>query len=252
MISVVMAVKDNLEWTEQSIVSILKTPLESLELILIDNGSQEETQHYLEGVEAILIRNEKNQGCAAAWNQGVRAARGEFVCIVNNDIDVPCDWLLRLKHFYQSHAYALVSPAIKEGSMDYDLEQENKRYRKVFEGTVFEDEFRGVALFARKTLFDEVGLFDENFRWGKYEDEDFFLRMQSCGLKTAVTTDVCIHHYGSKTVDAVKEQLNYNFEKANRRVFWRKWWRRYPWRKWHKWRIKVRRKRVLHRTGCIY
>ena len=48
-----------------------------------------------------VIRNEENKGCAIAWNQGIRRSTGEYVCIVNNDIEVPFDWLYRWRpgHF---------------------------------------------------------------------------------------------------------------------------------------------------------
>lgn len=252
MISLVMAVKDNLEWTRKGIESLLRCEGESFELIVVDNGSAQETQDYLREIPAVVIRNEDNLGCAQAWNQGVRRAQGYYVCIVNNDIEVPVDWLVRLKAFYCNHSYALISPSMREGDLNYELDAFNQQFRRVFQGHIFEDEFRGTALFCEKSLFESVGMFDERFLMGKYEDEDFFMRLKRSGLKTAVTTDVCIHHYGSKTIAALHKSSSFNFEKINRRRFWQKWWPYYPWRKWHKLKIQRRRRRVFLKTGLVY
>ncbi|OED37476.1 hypothetical protein AB834_01745 [PVC group bacterium (ex Bugula neritina AB1)] len=252
MISVIMAVKDNLIATRKGIDSILAADIEPIELIIINNGSLKETQKYLESINVTLINNKENKGCAYAWNQGIKASKGKYVCIVNNDIEVPHDWLKCLKTYLTKGPYALVSPAMREGELDYSLEEMNQTYREVFGGKVFEGEIRGTALFAEKDLFNKTGLFDESFRWGKYEDEDFFIRLKLHGLKTAVITDCCIHHYGSKTVNQMKKELPFDFEKINRKVFFKKWWWLYPWRKFNKYRIKMRHRITFKKTGLPY
>ena len=95
-VSIVMAVKDNLEWTRKGIESIRANTSHPYELITVDNGSQPETTEYLAAASDQFIRNDENLGCSGAWNQGIRAARMPLVCIVNNDIEVPTGWLERL------------------------------------------------------------------------------------------------------------------------------------------------------------
>ena len=254
MISLVMAVMDNLEWTRKGVESILNHTESSFELILIDNGSEEETQVYLQSLGDLVtvLRNDVNQGCAKAWNQGIAASKGDYICIVNNDIEVPHSWLRHLQEFYENHDFALISPAMREGVLDYNLEEYQQFFSKVFHERYFMDEFRGIALFATRSLYKRLNGFDENFELGKFEDEDFFMRLKKKGLKTAVFTGVVIHHYGSKTINQVKQRCSFDFEEKNREVFWVKWRHRYLWRKWRKVRLKCRHKLVLWRYGLQY
>ena len=64
-----------------------------------------------------------NLGCAKAWNQGVRASRGEVVGILNNDIVVTMGWLSALLSFMDRTGCGIVSPAMREGPLDYELDR---------------------------------------------------------------------------------------------------------------------------------
>jgi GT2 family glycosyltransferase len=222
MISLVMAVRDALPWTRRAIDSIARHTGDPFELIVVDNGSGAETSDYLRGTAARVIRNEQNRGCAAAWNQGIAAARGEHVCLVNSDVEVPAGWLARLSTFHETHPFAWVSPAIREGPLDYDLEVLNRTVRTRHGHRYFADEFRGMVLFSRRDLYKRVGGFDEAFAHAKYEDEDMFWRLRRTGLRTAVTLGVVVHHHGSRTVREERPRAP-GFEAVNKRYFDRKW-----------------------------
>jgi GT2 family glycosyltransferase len=115
-----------------------------------------------------------------------------------------------------------VSPAIREGSLDYDLEALNRLVRARFGQRYFPDEFRGMVLFSRRDLYERVGGFDEAFARAKYEDEDMFWRLRQAGLRAAVTLAVVVHHYGSRTVREERRHAP-GFEAVNKRYFDRKW-----------------------------
>ena len=72
------------------------------ELIVVDNGSTDHTDIYLAGVSdglAVLvtvISNTTNRGFPAAINQGLNAARGEYLVLLNNDVVVTDSWLDQL------------------------------------------------------------------------------------------------------------------------------------------------------------
>jgi GT2 family glycosyltransferase len=222
MISLVMAVRDGLAWTRRAIESVARHTGGPFELVVVDNGSGSRTGDYLRATGARVLRNEENRGCAAAWNQGIAAARGEHVCLLNNDVEVPSGWLGRLAAFQEAHPFAWVSPAIREGPLDYDLEALNREVRRRFGDRYFPDEFRGMVLFSRRDLYDRVGGFDERFARAKYEDEDMFWRLRRAGLRAGVTLSVVVHHHGSRTVREERQRAP-GFEAANKRYFDRKW-----------------------------
>lgn len=252
MISLIMAVKDNLEWTMKGIKSIEQNTLSSYELILIDNGSLKETSDYLDHLPHRVIRNKENVGCAKAWNQGLEAASGEYCCIVNNDIEVPRGWLRKLQEYYEAHDYWLISPSMREGALDYDLDAYNDTFRKMMGERVFEHEFRGTALFASRSVWERLEGFDPHFQGGKYEDEDLFMRICQAGGQTAVITTVLIHHYGSKTINLLKQSKENTYESKNRDYFIKKWKKRYLWRKLHRWKIQRRRRWIERHYGVQY
>jgi tetratricopeptide (TPR) repeat protein len=84
------------------------------------------------------------------------------------------------------------------------------------------DRLVGVCLAARRQLFDEVGLFDERFGMGNYEDDDLCVRVRQRGYKLVWAKDVFIHHIGSQTFATV--QVDYQALLArNREILRQKW-----------------------------
>lgn len=251
-VSIVMAVKDNLEWTRKGIESIRANTDHRFKLITVDNGSQPETTEYLAEASDVFIRNDENLGCSAAWNQGIRASSMPLVCIVNNDIEVPSGWLGRLVDFLRDNDFLMVSPSIREGPFDYDLDAYNAEFSERLGHRMFPSEMRGIAMLSRRDLFDEIGLYDESYKVGGYEDEDMFMTIRSVGGDVATTSSVLLHHYGSKTLNAEKQSNAFDFSAANRAHFMQKWRRRYFWRKFHRTRIKWRRASIRRRFDATY
>ena len=251
-VSIVMAVRDNLEWTRKGIESIRANTAHPYELILIDNASRPDTTAYLDDAADVLVRNEENLGCAAAWNQGIKAATRTHVCIVNNDIEVPNGWLQRLVNLLETTEYVMVSPAVREGPLDYDLDSYGQTVCEKLGGRNFPSELCGIAMLSLRNLYEAIGGYDEAYKIGKYEDEDMFMRIRKAGWNVAITSTVLIHHYGSKTVNAEKSTATFDFEKANRKTFLRKWKYYYLTRKLRKIRIRMRRKRIKSRFGLTY
>jgi len=251
-VSIVMAVKDNLEWTRKGIESIRANTSHPYELITVDNGSQPETTEYLAAASDQFIRNDENLGCSGAWNQGIRAARMPLVCIVNNDIEVPTGWLERLVAFLLEQDFLMVSPSIREGPFDYDLDAYNEDFAARLDHRAFPSELRGIAMLARRDLFDEIGLYDEGYKVGGYEDEDMFMTIRSVGGDVATTSTVLLHHYGSKTLSVEQRSNSFDFSAANRAHFMRKWRHRYFWRKFHRSRMKWRRAGIRRRFDVTY
>ena len=69
------------------------------ETIVVDNGSGDGSPELAESqFGARVIRNTSNRGFCAASNQGIAAARGEFVALLNNDAEAEPGWLAALHH----------------------------------------------------------------------------------------------------------------------------------------------------------
>src|SRR5581483_2861427 len=68
------------------------------ETIVVDNGSRDGSAEMAESEFGVnVIRNAENRGFCAANNQGIAAARGEFVALLNNDAEAEAGWLAALQ-----------------------------------------------------------------------------------------------------------------------------------------------------------
>ena len=209
-------------WLKDSIESIWAQTMQDLELIVVDNGSTDESlaiaQSYQGRPGYTLIQNDTNTGFSHAVNQGIRAAKGEYVVLFNNDAFAEPDWLenliaaaeqdgrifavssLMIRHFERELAddagdyVTLLGFACKRGDG-----MKASRYQKP--GRVF-SACGGAALY-RKSILDEIGLFDETF-FAYYEDVDISWRANSLGYKNVYCPTARCYHICGATTGAVR------------------------------------------------
>ncbi len=209
-------------WLKDSIESIYAQTMQDFELIVIDNASTDESkaiaQSYVGRSNYTLIENETNTGFSYAVNQGIRIAKGEYVALFNNDAFAEPDWLeqliataeqdkrifavssLMIRHFERELAddagdyVTLLGFACKRGDG-----MKASRYTKpcrVFSAC------GGAALY-RKSILDEIGLFDETF-FAYYEDVDISWRANSLGYRNVYCPTAKCYHICGATTGAVR------------------------------------------------
>src|SRR3989454_9625375 len=133
-----------------------------------------------------VIRNANNPGCAKAWNQGVQASKGGVIGILNNDIVVTSGWLPALLRFMEESGHGIVSPAMREGPLDYELDKYAAEFTTACR-TATRAGFLAPCMLVRRMVFDRIGLFDEGFIYGGCEDVDLLWRAQQAEITAAVT-----------------------------------------------------------------
>ncbi len=235
-VNLVIAVYNQLHFTQQCVESIARCTSIPHEVIIVDNGSTDGTREFLRTVKATVITNETNLGCAKAWNQGIRASNGEVIGILNNDIVVTTGWLGKLIAFMEKSGHSIVSPAAREGALDYDLEIYAKEFTRRCARTKRNAEVYASCMMIRQEVFDRVGLFDENFSYGGGEDIDFLWRAKLAGFSFGMTGSALIHHFGMVTQDSVKRTETRAYTERNMAYFEKKWKRsirgNWPQRRW--------------------
>ncbi len=243
-VSIIIPVFNQLHFTKGCLDSLRACGAGS-EVIVIDNGSLDGTSEFLASHPGItVISNAENLGCAAAWNQGVMASHCQWVAILNNDILLSPGWLEGLLAFAEEKHLDIVSPAFREGECNYDITTYARDFVKRMAAVSRMGVAQGICFMVRRTVFDTVGLFDENFRIGQFEDTDFYRRAAAAGFHLGTTGASFIHHFGSVTQNAVKRSGDTNpYAAENRAYFQRKWklgwWRRFWLRRRLKWRDAV-------------
>lgn len=221
-VSLVIPVYNQLDYTRQCFDSIARYTDRPYELIIVDNASTDGTQEFLRDVKATVITNQQNLGCAKAWNQGIRASGGDVVGILNNDIVVTKGWLDGLLTFMEEEDHGIVSPAAREGPLNYDLDAYAIEFTRSCRD-VTRAELYGACLVIKREVFDRVGLFDEAFAYGGCEDIDFYWRAQAAVFSCGMTGSVLIHHFGMVTQDAIKRSETKVYPAENLAHFKKKW-----------------------------
>lgn len=216
--SIIIPCFNQLTYTKKCLKSIARYTTAPYELLLVDNGSTDTTRAYLlkyaEGLENVhLILNDENLGFAAANNQGLQKAMGDYILLLNNDVVVTEGWLGRLiSKFETSLDIGMVGPMSNSASGDQMVG--NVPYKKNLNAmhsfaqkfaednhgkTTETSRLVGFCLLVRKEVLDVIGGFDENYVSGNFEDDDLCLKSTIAGYKNMIAGDVFIHHYGSMT-----------------------------------------------------
>ncbi len=226
---------------EPCLAAVLRnTPWPSLEIVVVDNAMSREDGEWLAGVsrdvpEITVIHNERNVGFARAVNQGLRRARGDIVVLLNDDTAVGPEWLSRLvAHLESDRSLGLVGASTNEigngakvpaaytdlPGMEALARDRAARYAGM------RDPVDTVALFcaaARRETLEAVGLLDERYEVGMFEDDDLCLALRKKGLGIAIARDAFVHHVGQASFSRLSDDGYLELWEANRRRFEEKW-----------------------------
>lgn len=214
LVSVVIPNFNGESYIENCINSVKKQNYENIEIIVVDDASQDRSVEIIKTFENVsLYINEKNSGFDVSINRGIRAASGEYLLLLNNDVVLTPDFITRLVasiekkerifsvsskmvRYYERDKiddagdfYHILGWAFKRG--DGASVQRYNRPGRVFSACA------GAGLY-RKSVFDEIGLFDENF-FAYMEDVDIGFRAMTSGYENWYEPAAVCYHIGSAT-----------------------------------------------------
>ena len=186
------------------------------EVIVVDNGSADGSAEMAEAeFGARVIRNRENRGFCAANNQGIAAAQGEFVALLNNDAEASGGWLAAL-HRACSGAPDIGMAASKVLEWE-DPSRIDKAGHLIFpdgqnrgRGTGERDHGQydreeevlwpdGCAAMYRKAMLDRIGGFDEDF-FAYGDDAELGLRARIAGWRCIYTPRAVVRHHRGSTL----------------------------------------------------
>jgi GT2 family glycosyltransferase len=287
--SIVIVTHNQLEFTHLSVASIEQHTTEPHELILIDNASTDGTVEYLKSLgeqaasaanrtnplrRVTVVVNTENQGFPKAANQGIQAATGQQIVLINNDTIVTAGWLTRLLRALEGDpTVGMVGPVsnfvsgpqqidvpyewrmtgggcrdrTEEGSgfgvqgsggvegsalsvqgsgRDKQLDAVQKFARAWGEantGRIHEtDRLVGFCLLIKREVVEKIGLLDERFGIGNFEDDDYCRRAREAGYRLVIARDAFVHHFGGATFIGAKVDHG-AVMRENERLFLEKW-----------------------------
>ncbi|MCL6456624.1 MAG: glycosyltransferase family 2 protein [Gorillibacterium sp.] len=233
--SIIIPTYNGIELLRECIGAIRTYTPEPHEIIVVDNGSVDETISFCRQEKLTFISLPYNTGFPEACNRGLRLAVGDTLLLLNNDVIVSHNWLGNmLACLNADEATGAVAPysnrvsGIQLLDSGYETVEEFHRIaetRNSANSTLWVQTERlvGMCFLFKRAAMNRIGLLDEQFAPGLYEDDDYCYRLRLAEYKLMLAGDVIVHHYGSmsfkKTDPAIMEELI----RTNQDKFRNKW-----------------------------
>lgn len=179
LVSVIMAARDAEKYIEEALDSIAAQQYQPLEVLVIDGASADRTCEIAGAYPFVRIIQQEGSGLTWAYNTGVKAAQGEFICFLG------ADDLWRPGKLAHQVRYLRERPEV-------DLLHTHMRFfanpgstiPKVFKPDLIGRDMRGRVLetvMVRRSLFEQVGLFDPAYTIAA--DVDWMTRANDLGCR---------------------------------------------------------------------
>ena len=243
--SIIIVTYNNLALNRVCLKSLYEqTEWPDFETIVIDNASTDGTPEFLREAETLyprlkVILNTENYGFAKANNQGLQIANGEYLVLLNNDTVVPRGWLSNLiRHLSADKSIGLLGPVTNEIGNEakvpvgytsiLEMNDWARQYVREHDNEVFEIPMLAMYCLAmRREVFEKIGLLDEQFGMGMFEDDDYTRRARELDYKVMCANDVFIHHVGRASFKLLSDETYRAIFEKNRRLYEEKW--KGPW-----------------------
>lgn len=209
-ISVVIPVYNGARTVSRTIRCLLQQSLEPGEIIVVDDGSTDETQEVLRGFDGqITLLTQPNSGPASARNRGVKAAKGDLVAFTDSDCLPDKDWLLNLWLGFDDERVAGVGGAVRSairGLASEYVDAVRLLDPQPDEGGEIPYLITANACFRREVLI-EAGAFNEHFRKPGGEEPDVCLRIRRLGYRFRFSEQALVHHHHRQTVGSLLKTI---------------------------------------------
>jgi len=232
LVSVVIVNYNGKKFLNECIGSLYAQSYPDFEILVVDNASVDGSIEFLKaefpGVR--IIRNQVNLGFAGGMNSGILNARGPFILALNNDTRMDRDCIMRLVEV-MVHDRSIGMCAVKLLFYDQRINSTGiciSRSGAAWDRGMFEvdtgqfetsEEVFGpsaAAALYRKEMFNDIGLFDEDF-FLYLEDVDIAFRGQLAGWKCIYIPGAVVYHYHGGTAGFQSDLTVYY---GNRNILW--------------------------------
>ena len=240
LVSIVMPVYNQVDFTIRCLKSIQDKPSKaSVEVIVLDDASHDETPKILPGIPGIrYIRNEGNLGFLLSCNRAASEARGDYLIFLNNNTEVQKDWLdYMLAVFERCELVGIVGPKViypngrlheaggliwRDGSAtnfgwnDDPLKPEYNYVRET-------DYCSAVCIMIKAALFNGLEGFDELFASAHYEATDLSFKVRQSGYKVLYQPAAHVIYFEGGTYGTDLNSGVKSYQQLNAKKFAAKW-----------------------------
>jgi len=241
LVSILIVTWNNAEMTRLCLDSLCRvTRYPRYEVVVVDNGSTDETPAMLRAAEAEMaglriLLNMENRGFAAASNRATRTAKGDILCFLNNDTVLTDGWLTTLvRALERDPGLGMAGPVTNaigneaRVHVGYDeltgMPSWAADWVWSHRGEAFEIPMLAFFCTAiRREVWEEVGELDERFGIGTFEDDDYCRRLRDAGYRLECRRDAFVHHWQGASFALLKDGETDALFERNRRAYRAKW-----------------------------
>ena len=239
-VSIVIPAHNKVEVTYLALCSLLIAPNDaSFEVIVVDDASTDETTELEDIVSGItVLHNEEPQRFIRACNAGAEMARGDYIVLLNNDVEVTAGWLDELIAAFGRFGNVglagskLLYPdgRLQDGGgiiwgsgnpWNYGNRQNPDDPRFCYARQA--DYLSGAAMMVPKSVWQEVGGLSSYLEPMYFEDTDFAFKVRDAGYTTWFVPSSVVYHYEGMTSGTDVTQGFKRYQEVNRPKFKRRW-----------------------------
>lgn len=245
-VTIAIVTYNNLDYTRLCYNSVVKyTRYPNYEIIFVDNNSQDGTADWLrlkekENPQVRVVLNSGNRGFAAANNQAMAIAKGEYFVFLNNDTIVTHQWLESLvRTFVNDPSVGLLCPMTNETGNEACV-RIGYRYVGGIQPFAFGltegkatliRNIRTVPLYCAMIgtgVLRSIGGLNEDYKMGMFEDDELSEEVKKLGLRVCFAEDTFVHHFGRVSFKQMPNEEYQALFRANRQIFESRWGRWIP------------------------
>jgi GT2 family glycosyltransferase len=246
LVSVIIVLYNSAEHIGPCIASLGRLSYEPIEVIMVDNGSKDDSPHIAAeaaragGLEFVMQELPRNRGFAAANNRGFALARGEVLLLLNPDTEVFPDTVDELVDGLREPTAAVAGCKIyypdrktiqhaggyvrDNGlTMHYGADQPDEGQFDEMKDVAY---VTGAALAVLRDVFVRAGMLDEGYFPAYFEETDLCLRVRRLGYRVVYVPGARLVHHESTTTGKFTRRYYYLYHR-NRIRFMLK---NYSWR----------------------
>lgn len=194
-LTIISAYYKNIDMTKDFVDCIAKHKRPNYKFVLVNAGNKEKIEHPCIDV---MVDLEQNQSFSNSMNTGLRYVDSEYICILGNDTFPQTtgffDLLIQKQQEIQS---MIVCP---ENDNPTSEAYRHLKSHTDSDGNVYYKMFPAICWLMPASVLQEVGYFDERFKVGTYEDNDYCDRVRECGGTIVLDKRAMVHHKLSQTM----------------------------------------------------
>lgn len=227
LVSVIVPAYNHEKFVSECIESILNQTYENIELIILNDGSKDDTAKLIRNYEIkckkrfnrFVFIDKENEGICKTLNTGIKESKGEYICLLASDDIMDKNALSQLIEYFNKNKevervisnfyiyyYDLCKKEINYEKMPKWVDYMNIDTNKLLKENIMQNNITAFGMYKR-IVFDKIGFFDENLL---FEDWDINLRVINNNIKLGYLS-APLFYYRKHLTNTSTSYENYKF-----------------------------------------